>query len=392
MRKLMILGAGIYQVPLIQKAKELGFYTIVVSYAGNYPGFAIADKVCALDTTDSEAILAAARREGICGICTTGTDVAVRTIGTVCEALGLNGISARAAELLTDKAKMKEMFVRGGVRTAAFRRIYSLSDAESAFHALGAPMILKVTDSSGSRGVLRVGSISELSGAYLLARTFTKKPYLLAEEFIDGYEIGIDAFVQDKKPALLLPHEKLVYRGVRTTVPVGHRFPYVCSPALMDEIRLQVQRIIDASGMDCCAMNIDAFVKEDQLYVIEAGGRCGATCIPELISLYGGIDYYAGMIRSAVGEPADFTLRRAVPCCGSLLYSERPARIGRIDRERIKALADEGIFVSVDYPEGAEVSPIENGTDRIGQVYAAAASAEEFREICGRAWECVELL
>ena len=45
MKKIMILGAGIYQVPLIKTAKKLGLYTIVVSIPGNYPGFELADKV-----------------------------------------------------------------------------------------------------------------------------------------------------------------------------------------------------------------------------------------------------------------------------------------------------------------------------------------------------------
>ena len=41
----MILGAGIYQVPLIRTARRMGLYTIVVSIPGDYPGFALADKI-----------------------------------------------------------------------------------------------------------------------------------------------------------------------------------------------------------------------------------------------------------------------------------------------------------------------------------------------------------
>ena len=48
MKKVMILGAGIYQVPLIKKAKEMGLHTIVVSIPGNYPGFEIASFICIL--------------------------------------------------------------------------------------------------------------------------------------------------------------------------------------------------------------------------------------------------------------------------------------------------------------------------------------------------------
>ena len=52
MKKIMILGAGIYQVPLIETAKRMGLYTIVVSIPGNYPGFALADKVYYENTVD----------------------------------------------------------------------------------------------------------------------------------------------------------------------------------------------------------------------------------------------------------------------------------------------------------------------------------------------------
>ena len=44
MKKIMILGAGRGQVQLIKTAKELGYYTIVASIEGNYPGFDIADE------------------------------------------------------------------------------------------------------------------------------------------------------------------------------------------------------------------------------------------------------------------------------------------------------------------------------------------------------------
>ena len=63
MKKLMIMGAGIYQVPLIRKAREMGIYTIAVSIPGNYPGFAVADEVCHINTVDYEAVLKVGREK-----------------------------------------------------------------------------------------------------------------------------------------------------------------------------------------------------------------------------------------------------------------------------------------------------------------------------------------
>ena len=68
MKKILILGAGIYQVPLIKTAKRMGLYTIVASIPGNYPGFELADKVYYENTTDYKRILSIARKEKIDGI------------------------------------------------------------------------------------------------------------------------------------------------------------------------------------------------------------------------------------------------------------------------------------------------------------------------------------
>ena len=77
MRKIMILGAGVYQAPLIRQARSRGLYTLAVSPPGNYPGLAWADQTVSLDTRNREAIVAAARKEGVCAVATTGTDVAM---------------------------------------------------------------------------------------------------------------------------------------------------------------------------------------------------------------------------------------------------------------------------------------------------------------------------
>ena len=107
-RKIMILGASVYQVPLILTARKMGLYTIVASIPGGYPGFALADKVYEINTVDKVGILKVCQEEQIDGICTTGTDVAVATIGYVCQEMGLAGVSEEAAVRATDKAQMKE--------------------------------------------------------------------------------------------------------------------------------------------------------------------------------------------------------------------------------------------------------------------------------------------
>src|SRR5690554_6765235 len=123
MSKLMILGAGISQVPLIQKAKEMGLHVIVLSWPGNYPGIAMADRYYNADTTDVTKVEEIARLEQIDGICTTGTDVAIASIGKVNDSMLLQGVSYHASILATNKLMMKEAFKKHGVRTANYRKV-----------------------------------------------------------------------------------------------------------------------------------------------------------------------------------------------------------------------------------------------------------------------------
>ena len=192
MKKIMILGAGIYQVPLIRTARRMGLYTIVVSIPGDYPGFALADRIYELNTRDKEAILAAAEKEQIDGICTSGTDVAVSTIGYVCEKMHLSGIPYEAAEILTDKAKMKDAFRQGGVSAADGMRVRSAEEAQKAAEQLGYPVVVKRVDSSGSRGITVVEHSGQIEEAYENARNGSARDYVLVEKFLRGTEIGVD--------------------------------------------------------------------------------------------------------------------------------------------------------------------------------------------------------
>lgn len=381
MKKLMILGAGIYQVPLIKKAKEMGLYTIAVSCPGPYPGLSLADKTYPIDTTDSLQLLKAASEENIDGVCTSGTDVAVRSLGYLCDALDLPGISGHAAHILTDKAKMKEAFLKGGVSTPASLMVHSLNEAMDAFHHLGSPVMVKAVDSSGSRGITKAESAGELEESYHKSMQVTKKDYILVESFIDGHEIGVDGFVLDGKPELLLPHDKFVHTSGKTTLPAGHHFPFHCSDALASEIRHQIELVISSAKMNNCAVNADVLIQGNRVFILEAGGRAGATCIPELMSLYGGFDYYEQMILSALGMPADFAMHSSTPCMSKLLFTKKSGILTYVDYAFLDVLNRRGILASLDYALGAVVPAVHDGTDRIGQVIMKTDLEKELDDV-----------
>ena len=395
----MILGAGIYQVPLIRKASEMGLFTIVVSIPGPYPGFALADRPYEINTTDAEAVLEAARAEQIDGIVTTGTDVAVRTVGRVCAALGLPGIPEEAARVVTDKARMKEAF-SGIVSSSPFRVLQLSADltedvsrrAAEAASELGYPVMVKAVDVSGSRGVTRVDSPAEIGSAVRAAVSATHTDRIVVEGFARGEEIGLDAFVENGQIRAFFPHRKFVRRAGCVTIPGGHAFPYRCTDALRENLLRETEAIVRATGIDNCALNCDIMIDGENVSVIEAGGRCGATCIPELIERHTGIDYYGQMIRNALGEPCDFTQKKEQPCGAKLLFSDRDGIIDAIDRAGIRVIRERtGAEIVLDYEEGRRVEAVKNGTSRIGHVIADTDSEEELDRIAAEVLGCIKI-
>lgn len=376
MNKVMILGAGVYQLPLIKKAKELGIYTIVVSIPGDYPGFNYADKVYYINTTDIETVLAVAQKEQIDGITTCGTDVAIATIGVVCDAMGLKGISKEAAIKSCNKSLMKDALMEGGVRCAKGIKMSitdRLEEAKAICDSLTYPVVIKAVDSSGSRGITVVKCEDEIESAIESVKKVTRCETYLIEEFLSGDEIGADAFVLDGKVRFILPHGKYVYFA-ETGVPVGHYLPYENEEISRDTIE-QVEKAILALGYDNCAVNADIMIHDEKAYVIEIGARAGATCIPELISIYQGYDYYEKILRAAMGEEVGFERIAEKSCAGAakLLYSEEDGIVEKIEVPE----SDFIVYKELDVACGDAVQKFRLGPHRIGHIVTKGSSVKE---------------
>ncbi len=381
MTKVLILGAGIYQEPLIKKAKEEGYYTIVVSVDGDYPGFKYADKVYYVDTTDKEKVLEISKTEKIDAICTTGTDVAIGTIGYVNDNLGLSGIGYNAAILTNDKLLMKDAFEEYGVKTARYRKVITLEDAEKCFEELNTPLMFKATDTSGSRGIIKVDSISELKEAFEYSFSYTKKDYIIVEEFIKGEEFGAQAAVINGNVTFSMVHGDIVYHG-KTDVPIGHFVPYKLENSINDEVCKQIELTVQSLGLDDCAMNFDFILQNNEVYVLEVGARVGATCLAEQVALYYEVDYYKYILDVSLGNKieVDFVPKR--PNASLLFISDKTGVFEKLEVKTDKYNVNE---IKIDYSKGDLVNKFEVGPDRIGHIVIESKNRdntlEEIKEL-----------
>ena len=112
-KRLLVLAAGILQVPVIKKAKEMGIYVIAADGDSDAVGLKYADKAIVVNITSEEDVLKVAQEEHIDGVIHPCSEVSMNVMGRLNDELGLSGITREQAIRATNKHLMREAFEKG---------------------------------------------------------------------------------------------------------------------------------------------------------------------------------------------------------------------------------------------------------------------------------------
>ena len=377
-KKIMILGGGQAQIGLIKKAKELGLYTIVVGIEGDYPGYEYADKVYHIDINQKREVLEVAQKERIDGISMVCSDFGLKTVGYVCDNMGLSGLSELSAVSSANKLHMKTLLRDNNVNTARFLVVRNQDDLVQAERILPFPMIMKAVDLQGSKGIYVCKSKKDLLDSYIKITSLTKEDYCIVEEFIDGTEFGAQAYIYDNELFFIQIHGDLVTKIGQTNIPIGHYMPYdEENETLEDTIKDVLRRSIKALKLNNCAVNVDLILRDGVPYIIELTGRAGANFLPEVTSKYLGLDYYTLIIYGALNEnPKDYFLSRKPTVkfvLSKQLYSLKSGIVESINVPQSSNIEICQIFVK----EGQHVNEFSNSSDCIGKVMCGGKNFED---------------
>ena len=381
MKKIMILGASMSQVPLIRAAREEGLYTIVASTPGDWPGFAQGDESSFTDISDPEAVLREARRHEIQGIATCCMDAGVPALGYVCEQMGLFGPGMNAARTARNKFLMKEAFRKNGVSCAEHRKVTTEEELEEAIKRFGFPVAVKAVDQMGSRGIYRCDTYEAAGNCFRSIMESSKEGYCLVEEFIEGTLFNGEAMVRNGQFVFCMTDNTEAYAAAVPT-PVGHSFPFEKEKELGEMARREMQKAVQAVGYDNSAVDFDLLYRDGKVYVVEINGRAGATCLQELVSITYQVDYYKALVKLAMGEPVAEMFRKPsgnFACLSHILSSDKEGRLLSVVNWNDESDPDI-VEISVDVKPGDLVRKYTNGRDRLGQVILKGKSLRGVKE------------
>lgn len=391
MEKLLVLGAPIFQVEIIRKAKELGYYVGVVDVNADAPAFPYADETFICSIKDCDAVLDIAKKFKPNGIMIGACDTSVVTGAYVCDKLNLPGHSMDTAVKSTDKVKMLEAFSKKDVPHPAYQ-VVKKDSVESYKNEIPFPIITKPVDSSGGRGIFIVHSESELSNALKFSSEAGSSGDVLIEEYMQGPEVSVEILVVDGVPHVLQITDKLT-SGEPHFFEIGHSQPSVLSDHVKAQIRDIASKAVLATGIDNSPAHVEIIITKDGPKMVELGARLGGDCITSYLidTSVSGINMMESAIRLSTGKQVDVSNFTDSGICSAIRFI--PARKGVLrsingvhEAEKMPGVIKVTITGKVD----REYTEATDDSERFGYVVCRGESTQEALRLCQDAIEKID--
>ena len=328
-KKLMILGGSRYALPVIEAAHKLGIYVITCDYLPDNYAHRFSDEYCNVSIIDKEATLEAAKRLKIDGIVSFACDPGVVTAAYVAEKMGLPNVGPyESVCILQNKGRFRRFLAEHGFTVPTARQYVRGDEADpSLFHW---PVIVKPTDSAGSKGVTRVDRPEDLPAAVSHALDFSHCDEFIVEDFITqkGFSSDTDCFSVDGELRFVsFNNQRFDLDCENPYAPAGFSWPSSMSEEHQEELKNELQRLLRLLGMRTALYNIECREGTDgKAYLMEVSPRGGGNRLAECLRHATGVDLIEAVVRDAVGLPLDDVAQK--PYRGHfaevILHSEKP--------------------------------------------------------------------
>lgn len=187
---LVSIAAGTSQVPLIKKAKEMGYEVIAVDKNPKAPGFFYSSEKLIINTHYSETIISElfklTNRYTLCGVVARSNGKALFTSAKIANTFNLPGLTNNFVRLTTEKSALRDFCMNNKIAAPKGVRVRSKLPKKLSF-----PLIVK-PDSTlvGKKGISFAYDSLQLSDKINLALETSANDYAEVEEFIDGIDVS----------------------------------------------------------------------------------------------------------------------------------------------------------------------------------------------------------
>ena len=378
--KALVIAGGLPQIELIKQLKERGIEALLADGSPAAVARPYADKFFHVDVFDIEAIKKIAIDEKVDFLITVCADQVLLVVAEVSEMLGLPCyIDYETGKNVSDKIRMKRIFKESGVPTTDYVETDSL-DFDVISH-LKYPLIVKPVDAYSSKGVRKAENEEELKQYYAEAQKIGRSGRVIVEEYFEGEEISVDAFVVNGKAEILNVTNSEKVKDKDRFVIFRGRYPAKVTPSVMRQIEDVAQKIADGFGLVNSPLLVQLLANEDRVSVLEFCARTGGNMKYLLIKYATGVDVIGATLDITLGKMPDLTPKceKHSVVVNDFVY----CKPGVFDHfEGFEELEKEGI-INEFHPvrlKGTQMHGVTSSSDRIAGMNIVADTIEEYNE------------
>lgn len=399
-KNVIVLPGTRWQVPLVKKLKERGYYVIVFDLYENQPAYVYADEHQIVDILDKERCLEIAKRYQPVAVLSDECDIAVPVIAWISEQLGRPSIGLEMAELYTNKYKMRLFSKEHGGAVPVFYKCTTQEEALLAFKEFGNKMIMKPLDANSSRGIFSIEREQDIIRHFDESIHFSKsEKSVLIEEYITGEEFSVDGFKFGSEYFTLAISKKFHFLH-NENLDKSLIFTYNDPEYDYDLLRRENKKYVEATGLTFGLTHAEYKYRNGKYYLIEIGARGGGNLISSVVvPNLSGINTQEYLIDWATG----ISDRRKTPQlisdhkyrCAVLEFFDIDVEEGVIKEITGTEVLEEERSVksySFFYSAGDHIRKAKDGGSRFGYYIVCSESEEQLKRVTDKIRNTVKII
>lgn len=381
-KRLMLLGGLRYLLPVIKAAHEQGYHVITADYLPDNIAHKYSDEYCNVSIVDKEAVLREARKLQIDGIMSFACDPGVVAASYVQNQMGLPSFGPfESVEILQNKDKFRAFLAMNGFNVPQAKGFDSVEAAMKESDWYPWPVIVKPTDSAGSKGVTRVDRLEDLKPALEYAMNHSISGHIIVEEFIEkkGCSSDSDCFsVDGNLNFVTFSAQRFDENAAGPYVPAAYSWPSTFTEGHEYALKQDLQRLLSLLEMRTCIYNVETRIGVNgKPYIMEVSPRGGGNRLAEMVRYATGVDMITAITRAMVGDPIEPITPK--PYNGHwaeiILHADKKGIFDHIEisKELPAEVIEEDLWVK----QGDVVESFEGANNAIGTLVLKFQTAEE---------------
>lgn len=386
MKKLMLLGGMRYLVPVIEAAHKLGVYVITCDYLPNNIAHKYSDEYCNVSILEKDKVLEKAKELKIDGILSFACDPGVVTAAYVAEKMGLPSSGPyESVEILQNKGKFRKFLTENNFNVPVAKQYTDIETALNDIEMFNWPVIVKPTDSAGSKGVTKVIEKNKLEDAINYALKFSHSNEFIIEDFLEkvGDSSDCDSFSIDGKLKFVsFSAQKFDENCENPYTPAAYTWPTSISKKHQKELTNEIQRLLTLLNMKSSIYNIETReCTNGKAYIMECSPRGGGNRLAEMVRYMTGVDMITNTVKVALGMEPDNIKQQEIRdnWAEIILHSEKEGTFEKlwISEEITSNIVENDLWIE----EGTKVGGFSGANEAIGTMVLKFDSQKQMDEV-----------